>query len=408
MNMKNNIILIGIAPNLTKQFIERSNALDCGVIVIEEKKDVDKNIDLIKEAETIISLDNIDYQSLKTSIKTINNNYEISGIITFRDYYTEPTATLIEELGFYGVPNAIVKRCNNKYESRKASNENAKLVVPTDYTLAKNKEDVVTFFKEKKYECVIKPVDEKGSFGAYKISSIDDIEKYYDKTKNFDKNSLGILVEKYIEGIELAFEVFVENGKSHIFGIAKKNMFKDTFIASGYSSIDMNELEIDINNYENIIQEIITNIGINFGPVLIEGFEQNGKFFFGEIHSRYGGEHLFDIAEYSSQFDLLTPIINVLIGKSNIINYSYDMKKYCESIAIYPGEGIVKEIVDKELKEDKNITTYSLGIKCGDKINHLESVMDRVGWIVYNCDKSEINKTRNKILSNLIIEMEEK
>lgn len=411
--MKNKVlVLVGIAPNLTYQYIERCHALNCDVIVIEEEKDINKSAKLIRNADEVISSNISSYELLKKEIEKINNRKSIDAIITFRDYYTEITAKVIEDLKLYGVPSEIVRICNNKYESRKMFDVDNKLITQTQYKLCKNINDVKEFYKDIKEPIVIKPLKEKGSLGAYKIQSMEDIEKFYPMTISFDKESDGILAERFIEGRELAFEVFVLDNKAFLYGISEKSMFKDTFIASGYTTI--NNLSIfSFEEYENIMQEIIDKLDINFGPILIEGFSTtNKKFYFSEIHTRYAGEHIFEITENSTGYDMLTPIIKKLIGiKENNIKETKisDQKFISASRVIYTKEGLIKKIHGlNEVQSINGVQLVELFCKEGDKVNSLNSTMDRIGWIVaFAKNTMELEEIINNVFLKIYIEMEE-
>lgn len=411
--MKNkSIVLVGVAPNLTYQFIQRCQALNCKVIIIEKERDINKNTKLIELADEIVSTSIISYETLKEEIKQINSRQKIDGIITFRDYYTEITAKVIEDFKLYGVPSEIVRMCNNKYESRKKFDKENYLITQTKYRLCRNISDVQKFLREINKPIVIKPLKEKGSLGAYKIERNEDIQKYYPITKSFDKKHEGILAEQYIEGKELAFQVFVHNNKAFLYGISEKSMFKNTFIASGYTTIN-NLKYFSFEEYEKIMQEIIDKTNINFGPILIEGFTTSDKkFYFSEIHTRYAGEHIFEITENSTGYDMLTPIIKDLlkIKENNIKQTKISNNTYVSaSRVIYQKKGIIKRIKGlQEAKEIEGVQLIELFCKKGDKINELKSTMDRIGWvIVYAKNKIEIEEILNKVFSKINICMEE-
>lgn len=409
---KNLIILVGIAPNLTLQFIERTRKNNCEVIVIENAKDIEEHKDLLLDADDVVSADINNYELLKREIEKINNKRNISGIITFRDYYTETTARVISDLGLYGVSPEIVYSCNNKLISREKLNCNTNLIKQTRYKLCRNENDVKEFLHKIKKSIVIKPLKEKGSFGVYKIDNSNDIKKYYKLCCSFDRDNEGILAEEFISGRELAFEVFVSKGTATLYGISQKLMFKDCFIASGYTTIsDLNIFSFK--EYEEIMQEIIDKIGIDFGPVLIEGFETKDKdFYFGEIHTRYAGEHIFEITENASNSDLLTPIIKELSNDSEEqlecpnINI---FEKISGSRAIYNKSGIVKKIHGVEdAKKIPGLDSVEIFCKEGQKINELRSSLDRVGWIVAHAEnKYELERIFNEAFLKIYIEMEE-
>lgn len=410
--MKNKVIvLVGIAPNLTYQFIQRCHAVNCEVIIIEEEKDIIKNINLIKDADEVIKAKISSYELLKNEIEQINNKKQIDAIITFRDYYTEITARVIENLNLYGVPSEIVRTCNNKYESRKKFDIDNKLVTQTKYKLCKNIDDVKLFFEELHIPIVIKPLKEKGSLGVYKIRSIEELEKYYPLTCSFDKDNDGILAEEYIEGKELAFEVLVHNNEAFLYGISEKSMFKNTFIASGYTTLSDFEY-FPLDTYEKIMQEIVDKININFGPILIEGFVTNNKkFYFSEIHTRYAGEHIFEITENSTGYDMLTPIIKDLlrINENNIKETKISNNNYISaSRVIYPKEGKIKKIYGVEAaKKIEGVQLIELFYKEGNNVNKLRSTMDRVGWIVaFAKNKMQLEEIINKVFLEIYIEME--
>lgn len=403
------VLLIGIAPNLTRQFIERVNHLGSRVIIFEEKEDIEANKDKISEAWKIFPVETLNYECLKKNVEKLNKIYNITGIITFRDYYTYITSKLIKDFNMkYGVSPEIVNICNNKYLSRKRIKDTAN-IINTKYKLCKNKSEVKNFLDEVNGDIVIKPLRGKGSIGVYKISSYKELDKFYDECSKLDKKKEGILAEEFINGKELAFEIFVSDGKAILYGISQKHMFNGTFIASGYTTL----VNIDKNTfkrYELLMQIIVHRFGIDFGPVLVEGFEvSEDEFYFCEIHTRYAGEHIFEITEKAEAIDILTPIIEKLTNKTqNMSKKKIHKELIAGSRAIYTNEGIIKKIYGMDIiKKIPGVEIVELFYKEGDKVRKLKTSLDRMGWIVaYGKDENELNQIFNEVFLKLYIEME--
>ena len=140
--------------------------------------------------------------------------YNITGIITDQtDIAVRSVAYVAEKLNLPGIGHKTAHLFTDKYLMRERCKE---LGIKTlEYELTTSLEEALEFYEKLKKPVILKPVDNQGSRGVYRVATIDELIAKYEEAISYSK-SHKVLIEEYVEGRQfvvdgLAFDGHFEN-----------------------------------------------------------------------------------------------------------------------------------------------------------------------------------------------------
>ena len=138
------------------------------------------------------------------------------------DYAYYAMATVANQLGLPGPDMAAAQISTNKWLQRKAAEQQG-LLQPR-YTLCANLEEAMIAARDIGYPVIMKPIDNRGSFGVNRAESEQDLEAaYYDALIN--AHSRLVLVEEFIKGVHITIDGYCFPQVGHrSLGLATKVM----------------------------------------------------------------------------------------------------------------------------------------------------------------------------------------
>ncbi|MEH6452291.1 MAG: ATP-grasp domain-containing protein, partial [Psychromonas sp.] len=138
----------------------------------------------------------------------------------------------------------------------------------------------------------VKPVDSRGSRGQNVCNNLTELKKAIIDAKSESSND-DILIEKYMaECQEFQLTYFYVNGTPYLVrtvdsytGTAEDKMDKVTVCSLSPSSVT----DSYIKNAHDKVIAMFNNLGIQNGPIFMQGFEDNGEFYFFDPGLRFPG-----------------------------------------------------------------------------------------------------------------------
>lgn len=174
----------------------------------------------------------------------------------------------------------------------------------------------------------VKPRTGSGSVGAKKIYSINELNDYCKEDNNF-------IIQEYMDGLDIDCDVYIDTINHKPVSIFTKKKL-ETKIGGANKTISFKDETLF-----NFVKKIVLYFKFN-GPIDIDFFYKDGKYYMSEINPRFGGAYLH---AYGAGVDFIKLIHNNI---SNIENN--------ENIGSYE-EGIVMMMFDSVVikKEDELI-----------------------------------------------------
>ena len=346
-------------------------------------------------------------------LNEIKEKYIIDGVIPSRDYAVRTAAIIAEKLGKKGIGFEKAKILTNKYFLRKACEEYS--IPHPRFRQIDSEKEIAEFIKDK--QLILKPTRLQASIGISRIETKEDISDAWERTSSAREESAKeiefgqekeYVVEEYVGGQEYSVEALVDDGKIVFINITEKEIFEDSFVEKGHI-VPANIDERLIEQFENEETNLVSKIGITNGMLHTEWKVENNKIYLIECAARMPGDYIFELIQYSYDFNYVDAYMKMMCGKKydiKRVNSRVSQIKYFEAVP-----GILRDIDGIENLLEDYVVDWCLYKNIGEEIKPVNSSWDRVGYfIVVADDYDDLERLTNKILANVkfITQVEEK
>jgi len=383
-------------------------AKDLNITVIA----VDQNPDApgLKIADIGINADINDVEKLID----IGRKYEIDGVMAHAVEIPVTVAKVSSALGLPGIHPDIAERATNKIKRINCFKE-SNVPAPRFYSVS-TLEEAKQAVEKLGFPVVFKPIDNSAARGVVKVSSFDEIEKYYKYALSFSKQE-SILIEEFLEGFEISTESVIYNNKIYTPCIAdrnysKKKLFDPFFIEDGGelpTRLSKDKLEQMLMVVEKAIRALGITWGVAKGDILIDS--EGPKVI--EMAARTSGGRFSSLkVPLSNGVNILYPLIEMTVGIEPNLNSL--VPKYDKGVAerfIFPDSGKIKNITGiNKAKKIEGIYEVVIDdmIKVGNIISPVRNHTDRHGYVIAVGNTREIAIERaEKAVNSIKIEVEQ-
>lgn len=306
MNKQKKLLLVGAGLE-QKVVINLAKKMGLKVIAVDgNPKAVGLKIADIGICEDIYNIANL---------INIGKKYNVDGVMTHAVDIPFVVAKVAQALGLPHLDPKAALRATDKIERietfKKAGLPVAKFNQAKSYKEAEIKAQQIGF------PLVVKPADNAGARGVKRINNINELKDGFIEALNFSK-SKKVLLEQFLEGIEISTESFVYKGKIYTTGFADRNYsrskeFEPYFVEDGHSvpsTLDNKTKQKVIKTVEKAIRALGIDWGVAKGDILIS----KGKIYVIEMAARTsGGWFAVGTVPLATGVNLLKPLIKVTV-----------------------------------------------------------------------------------------------
>lgn len=406
-NLKGKTLLVMDRTALAACAVKRAKELGVRVIVANFYKFEDSPSKQVADVAIDIDISDID-----AMVKLVREN-NVDGIfVGWTDSHLPFYAQICERAGLpcVGTVEQFDILSNDK---RKFKEECIKHGVPTplpyklDINFNRDDLDKIT------YPVMVKPADGSGSRGIKKCSNEAELVEHY-KYLYEHSQSKKIVVEKYMNSQnEIFMHYTVQDGECSLSASYLKykiNSEKSSAASCLFHMFSPKFLDGYIRDTEPKVIAMIKDLGIKYGNVMFQGFEENGKLYFHESGLRPGGDQCYIFTDKLNHINSLDLLIEfALTGKMTSCNAkerdNFKFSKYCCNYYIPLKAGEISKIEGLEEARAMPQVLQLLQFKfVGDTISDTNS-LDRVIFRIHVMDdtKEQFAKTLCKISDTLKI-----
>ncbi|WP_231856586.1 ATP-grasp domain-containing protein [Pseudodesulfovibrio piezophilus] len=331
------------------------------------------------------------------------------------DYSNFAQAFIAERLGLPGPQIKSAQITNSKYLQRKMCCE-AGIPCPS-FSLCTSVDEVRAFGEQIGYPIMVKPSDNRGSFGVNRVNSADEVDTaFYEALENCHSRLL--IAEKCIEGQHITVDgyVFRDKGPLALAVATKKKLPAKNSIIDGEITYP-GELTDDL--YEKCKKTLeLTAQACGFVFGFLHGefiLTADGEIFLTEIANRGGGVYTSEvIVPHVSGIDVNAIYINDCFGENvvPVSNASESPQKNPVVMKLFAfsevREGVLKAIRGVEEIERRNdVLKLRMLIRKGDVVRDIQSGADRHGVIIMtNPDLEMLKSNLNEVIGKLEVDIE--
>lgn len=228
----------------------------------------------------------------KEAVLKAAREYEICGIATDQTDLPVPTAAYVaSRLGLPGMSEEVALNFTDKARMRRLCSQAGLPTIPA--WQAGSLEEATTFFRRIGAPAILKPADNQGSRGVYRVDREEELEDKFWQTAAYSGKK-EVILEKYIQGQELEVDSLVAGGKVAVLATGEIYQFAlpDTF--SSYLRLYPARLSDETAaQLERINRETIQVLGMKQGITHGEYIKgEDGEIYLIEIAARGGGNFI--------------------------------------------------------------------------------------------------------------------
>lgn len=362
-------------------------------IAIQIAKNMGLNVIAVDENTTAPGLKIADI-GINADIKDVNKlieigrKYKIDGVMAHAVEIPVVVSKVAKALNLPSIEPEVADRATNKLKRIQCFKKN-NVPAPRFFSVSSVEEAKIAT-ESLGFPVVFKPIDNSGARGVVKISSIADIEKYYDYSLSFSKQKT-ILVEECLKGFELSTESVIYKGKIYTPCIADRNyinkaLYAPFFIEDGGelpTRLSKEKLDELLCVVEKAIRALGITWGVAKGDILID--DEGPKVI--EMAARTGGGRFCSLkVPLSNGVNILNPLIEMAVNiEPNLDSFFPKFEKGVAERFIFPKPGKIVSISGiYEAKKIEGIYEVTIDdtIKVGNIIPDVKNHTDRHGYVI--------------------------
>lgn len=351
--------------------------------------------------ERILQTDLRDLEAILRFADTINPTTVVSDQC---DYSHMAQAMVAERFNLPGPVIETAMISSNKWLQREKAAK-AGLKIPK-FRMASSFSEVAAFAREQGYPLILKPVDNRGSFGVSKVKSEADLkDAYFHAFVN--SNSRLVIVEQFIQGFEITVDGYVFDGVPRSLSLARKShVNSETRVAVDIKypgEMPEEVYQAAMLNNERVTQALGYRFGMIHSEYIVE--DQTNQIYLVESANRGGGVYTAEIiAPTVSGIDLVNALVNDVLGMPRtpmpveIARNEVILKFF----TFQPGKIEAIHGLD-QLQNDPSLLRFRLAVKPGDTIQPISNDANRHGFIIAT-DRTDVRKRVDELFRLITIQ----
>ncbi|MGW8889505.1 ATP-grasp domain-containing protein [Streptomyces sp. NPDC055749] len=224
---------------------------------------------LAQVVDRVIDVDTTDLDAVLTSVTGDDGKPMVDGLTSFSDYHTVIAAQAAQRLGLPGPDPEAVEIANVKDRLRVALGD-----VPFNipHVLVSDKDQLEAAARRLGFPMIAKPPAEAISYGVRRVDDMAELTEAWNELSGIRKSLRGqqrsgdVLLETYVEGVEVSVETMTVDGHTHIFGVTSKDLFGDpAYIECGHTfPVPLSDESRD--ELYSVVRKTLEAIGYRHGP----------------------------------------------------------------------------------------------------------------------------------------------
>lgn len=333
-------------------------------------------------ADEAFEVDIIDKEAALKVAKSFN----VDGVMTMQTDLPIPTIGYINDvLNLSGVTYQTAVDCSHKTQTRLKLK--TKQISQPDFSIVTTVDAAIEAAESIGYPVIVKAVDSSGSRGVTKVTESANVESAFKEALSYSRQE-NVLVEDYIDGIEIGAQAFSVNGKCVSVLVHNDTLSQPPYmIPTGHSFPSFLE-DSELDYAVKAVKECVEALEIKEGPSNIDLIfdKRDGKAKIIEVGARIGATCLPELVAYHTGIDWVEATILNALGLPVNLNPSSNQAVAAEILEA-PEDGILKDIIiPDEVQSHPNLLELEVTVSKGDTVSKLRKGTDRIGKIVVSGD----------------------
>lgn len=374
------LFLVGIAETHLERAIPRAQAVGFEVVVGDSDRNLARFGAVVAGADRLVAVDYTSYADVARAAEELGRERPLHAVFSFKQDALAATARVQRDLGLYGNPPQAVDACIDKPTARRRLAEAG--IAGARFRECASAAELEDFVRGLGRPAVVKPADRQGSLGVARIDLPREAADAFREARRHSRSGR-VLAEELVEGREVSIEGLVSRSRPVVLAITEKLLYPGTFVESGQLTPDEGG-ELSRAEYERLTGRIVEALCVRFGPLHIECFHTpDGRVVVGDLHTRYGGDHIPTLTELSTGSDLHTPIFEELLGAGGEPAAAAAPRRVAGIRYLAPEPGTLAAVSGLDrARRVPGVVDLGLLREPGHEIPPLRSSDDRSAWII--------------------------
>lgn len=300
-------------------------------------------------------------------VLAIAKKYDICGILTDQtDLPVRTMAYVANRLGLPGNDYEVARIFTDKYLMREKCKELG--IKTVNYRLCHTFEEADEFFRSIGKDIIVKPIDNQGSKGVGKVTSLDELRVKFAEAMSYSR-SASVLVEEFIAGREFVVEGICVNYEFRNLCCGDTEYFDIPDVFSAYrreipSIASKEAVEKVLSTNERICRAFGIKQGIMHSEYILDGDDV----LLLEVAARGGGVFIStDLIYLQTGINTEEFLLDIYTGKRNKLpDFSWQGKSCCYISFFLPQGEVVKlegltDVIQLPYTYHNNFETLSIG-----------------------------------------------
>lgn len=371
------LMIIG-AGQLQLSTIEIAKEMGLKTIVTDYNPDAPG----LRIADIPVIMSTRDIDGTVRAARQLAEKERVEGIMTVGTDASMTVAAVANALGLPGNKFEAAEAATNKIKMRSRFRQGG--VPSPDFSECWVLEDTLRFAKNHKFPLVIKPSDNMGARGVKKINSMEELLPAFSHAKQFSPSG-ELIIEEYMDGLELSIDALIFSGRIVITGIADRMIDFDPYFVEIGHIMPSNLPESRQASAVEVMTAGIRALGLTLGAAKGDIKLTSRGAMAGEIAARLSGGFMSAYTyPLSTGVNLIRSAIKISLGQiPSAAELKPRFRKVSVEKAIIPQEGYVTGISGlEEARKVSGVKEIFLRIRPGEIVRSPTSNIEKAGNII--------------------------
>lgn len=353
--------------------------------------------------DLFVDLDTTDAEGVLKACRDL----DIHGIATTGTDVAVPTiGRVTEALGLKGTKSAASLRSMNKILMKTCFADHG---VPTArFCVVEHEHTLTDAARQIGFPLMVKAIDSSGSRGIFKAESLDDVRRFYARSRQVSKSG-AVILEEFLDGYEIGADAVVVGQEVVEVFVHKREVAEPPHNAPIGHSMPIDLTEAQFSAVRDAILASVAALGIEDTMANFDLMMVGNSVYVIEAGARMGGTCLPDTISIYGGFDMYELIIRLALGLPINLPAHYKRQPNASRLIRSAATGVITNIdIPGFVRNHPNLARLSLDKHVGDAVNAFEVGPDRIGEVIVRHDSaSQAEALVTQLVDQMTIEVAE-
>jgi biotin carboxylase len=219
--------------------------------------------------DDVVQAETNDVDAVRAAVTGPDGRPRFDAVTTFSDYHTEVAATVAQQLGLPGPSPHALRQANHKHLLREAFGEDEGNL---RYALVGTLDQALEAAADLGYPVIAKPPAEAISYGVRRCDDAEQLVAAFADLAGYTASLRGqprtgeVLLEEYVEGVEVSVETMSFGGTTHVYGVTSKDLFGDPYYIECGHTFPVALPDDSRAELYGVVRRALASIGYDYGP----------------------------------------------------------------------------------------------------------------------------------------------